>query len=196
MVNRWTSGIMQTHADALVAFALRLRLHHRLAKYRLAGTFGPLWGTTPDLRGVFVGLVVAGAAWLIAASLGAGSVAPAIGLVIGLLSLLAIEGLERRRMIVGWRVAGHMRTGMVLDALEMARWSRGTYLEGLVAHSDAGSQGQFTSIRYGERLAELGGVPSIGSVGDSYDNARSRPPTRRLESNSPSLHQTQGGSGL
>ena len=73
------------------------------------------------------------------------------------------------RMIVGWRVAGHMRTAMVLDALEMARWSRGTRLEGLVAHSDAGSQ--FTSVRYGERLAELGAQPSIGSVGDSYDNA-------------------------
>jgi putative transposase len=72
------------------------------------------------------------------------------------------------RMIVGWRVAAHMRTDMVLDALEMARWSRGTHLEGLVAHSDAGSQ--FTSIRYGERLAELGAVPSIGSVGDSFDN--------------------------
>jgi putative transposase len=73
------------------------------------------------------------------------------------------------RMIVGWRVAGHMRTEMVLDALEMARWSRGTRLEGLVAHSDAGSQ--FTAIRYGERLADLGAQPSIGSVGDSYDNA-------------------------
>ncbi len=73
------------------------------------------------------------------------------------------------RMIVGWRVASHMRTDMVLDALEMARWSRGTVLEGLRCHSDAGSQ--FTSVRYGERLAELGAVPSIGSVGDSYDNA-------------------------
>jgi putative transposase len=62
-----------------------------------------------------------------------------------------------------------MRTEMVLDALEMARWSRGTRLEGLVCHSDAGSQ--FTSIRYGERLAELGAMPSIGSIGDSYDNA-------------------------
>jgi putative transposase len=70
------------------------------------------------------------------------------------------------RKIVGWRVAGHMRTDMVLDALEMARWSRGTILEGLVAHSDAG---QFTSIRYGERLDEIGARPSIGSVGDSYD---------------------------
>jgi len=48
-------------------------------------------------------------------------------------------------MIVGWRVASSMRTGMVLDALEMARWSRRTHLEGLIAHSDAGSQ--FTSIR-------------------------------------------------
>jgi putative transposase len=73
------------------------------------------------------------------------------------------------RMIVGWRVAGHMRTDMVLDALSMASWSRGTRLEGLVAHSDAGSQ--FTSVRYGERIAELGAAPSIGTVGDSYDNA-------------------------
>lgn len=73
------------------------------------------------------------------------------------------------RMIVGWRVAGHMRTEMVLDALEMARWARGTRLEGLVTHSDAGSQ--FTSVRYGERLAEIDAVPSIGSVGDSFDNA-------------------------
>lgn len=73
------------------------------------------------------------------------------------------------RMIVGWRVASHMRTQMVLDAIEMARWSRGTDLQGLRCHSDAGSQ--FTSIRYSERLAEIGAVPSIGTVGDSYDNA-------------------------
>jgi len=73
------------------------------------------------------------------------------------------------RMIVGWRVASHMRTVMVLDALEMARWSRGNTLPGLTCHSDAGSQ--FTSIRYGERLAEIGAVPSIGTIGDSYDNA-------------------------
>jgi putative transposase len=78
-----------------------------------------------------------------------------------------IDAFSRR--IVGWRVAGHMRTSMVLDALEMARWSRGARLEGLVTHSDAGSQ--YTSIRYGERLEEIGAVPSIGSVGDSYDNA-------------------------
>jgi putative transposase len=73
------------------------------------------------------------------------------------------------RMIVGWRVASHMRADMVLDALEMARWRRGATLEGLISHSDAGSQ--FTSIRYGEHLDELGAVPSIGSVGDAYDNA-------------------------
>jgi putative transposase len=73
------------------------------------------------------------------------------------------------RMIVGWRVSSNMRTQMVLDALEMARWRRGTHLEGLVAHSDAGSQ--FTSLRYGERLVEIGAQPSIGSIGDSYDNA-------------------------
>jgi putative transposase len=73
------------------------------------------------------------------------------------------------RMIVGWRVAAHMRTDMVLDAIEMARWSRGVRIEGLRCHSDAGSQ--FTSVRYGERLAELGAVPSIGTVGDSFDNA-------------------------
>ncbi|WP_245854530.1 IS3 family transposase [Flavimobilis soli] len=73
------------------------------------------------------------------------------------------------RMIVGWRVASHMRTEMVLDAIEMARWSRGARHADLRCHSDAGSQ--FTSIRYGERLAEIGATPSIGTVGDSYDNA-------------------------
>jgi len=61
------------------------------------------------------------------------------------------------RMIVGWRVASHMRTPMVLDAIEMARWNRGVRHEGLRCHSDAGSQ--FTSIRYGERLAEIGATP-------------------------------------
>ena len=73
------------------------------------------------------------------------------------------------RRIVGWRVASHMRTQMVLDALEMARWARGARLEGLVAHADAGSQS--AGIRYSERLDDLGATPSVGSVGDSYDNA-------------------------
>ena len=78
-----------------------------------------------------------------------------------------IDAFSRR--IVGWRVASHMRTEMVLDSLEMARRSRGNRLEGLVAHSDAGSQ--YTSIRYTERLEEIGAVPSIGTVADSLDNA-------------------------
>jgi putative transposase len=74
------------------------------------------------------------------------------------------------RRIVGWRVASHMRTAMVLDALEMARRSRGgRRLVGLIAHSDAGSQ--FTSVRFTERLDEIGARPSIGTVADSFDNA-------------------------
>ena len=74
------------------------------------------------------------------------------------------------RRIVGWRAASHMRTDMVLDALEMARRARGgRRLAGLVTHSDAGSQ--FTSVRFTERLDEIGARPSIGTVADSYDNA-------------------------
>lgn len=74
------------------------------------------------------------------------------------------------RRIVGWRVASNMKTDMVLDALEMARRSRGARrLIGLVTHSDAGSQ--FTSVRFTERLDEIGARPSIGTVADSYDNA-------------------------
>jgi putative transposase len=74
------------------------------------------------------------------------------------------------RMIVGWRVASNMKTEMVLEALEMARTRRGAKrLEGLITHSDAGSQ--FTSIRFTERLDEIGARPSIGTVADSYDNA-------------------------
>ncbi len=74
------------------------------------------------------------------------------------------------RRIVGWRVAANMRTDMVLDALEMARRSRcNRRLVGLVAHSDAGSQ--FTSVRFTERLDEIGARPSIGTVADSFDNA-------------------------
>jgi putative transposase len=72
------------------------------------------------------------------------------------------------RMIVGWRVAPHMGTTTVLDAIEMARWSRGKALAGLRCHSDAGFAVHFYSVC--ERLAEIG-APSIGTVGDSYDNA-------------------------
>jgi putative transposase len=76
------------------------------------------------------------------------------------------------RMITGWRAAKSMTTDLVLDALEMGIWQRrrtGHDLQGLVHHSDAGSQ--YTSIRYSERLVEAGAEPSVGSVGDSYDNA-------------------------
>ena len=73
------------------------------------------------------------------------------------------------RTIVGWRVAANMRTDMVIDAVDMACFHRGTRLDGLILHSDAGSQ--FTSIRYTERLEDLGARPSIGTVADSYDNA-------------------------
>jgi putative transposase len=72
------------------------------------------------------------------------------------------------RRIVGWRVARSMRTDLVLDALEQALWARGG-AQGLVHHSDRGSQ--YLSIRYTERLAEAGVESSVGSVGDSYDNA-------------------------
>jgi len=73
------------------------------------------------------------------------------------------------RRIVGWRVANTLRTDLALDALEMAIWSRTQTLEGLVHHSDRGVQ--YLSIRYTERLAAAGAVTSVGSRGDSYDNA-------------------------
>jgi putative transposase len=73
------------------------------------------------------------------------------------------------RRIVGWRAATSMRTDLVLDALEMAIWSREEIAEGLICHSDASSQ--YVAIRYTERLGEIGAAPSVGSVGDSYDNA-------------------------
>jgi putative transposase len=72
------------------------------------------------------------------------------------------------RMIVGWRASNSLRTDLALDALEQALWARGD-TNGLVHHSDRGSQ--YLSIRYTERLAEAGVEPSVGSVGDSYDNA-------------------------
>ena len=72
------------------------------------------------------------------------------------------------RRIIGWRVARSMQTDLVLDALEQALWAR-SGIKGVVHHSDRG--GQYLSIRYSERLAEAGVDPSVGSVGDSYDNA-------------------------
>jgi transposase InsO family protein len=73
------------------------------------------------------------------------------------------------RRIVGWRVSSSMRTDFVLDALEQALYDRQPELGGLIHHSDRGSQ--YVSIRYTERLAEAGIEPSVGSKGDSYDNA-------------------------
>lgn len=73
------------------------------------------------------------------------------------------------RFIVGWSLATHLRTDLPFEALEMGIWRRKTRTEGLVHHSDRGSQ--YTSIRYTERLAEAGIAPSVGSVGDAYDNA-------------------------
>lgn len=73
------------------------------------------------------------------------------------------------RFIVGWRVSRHMRTDFVLDALEQALHARQPAAHRLIHHSDRGSQ--YLSIRYGERLREAGIEPSVGNVGDSYDNA-------------------------
>jgi len=72
------------------------------------------------------------------------------------------------RCIVGWRVSTNMKTDLVLDALEQALHAR-TDTKGVIHHSDRGSQ--YLSIRYSERLAETGLHASVGSVGDSYDNA-------------------------
>jgi len=74
------------------------------------------------------------------------------------------------RFVVGWQASRCLRTDLALDALEMALWVRRTAsLAGLIHHSDRGVQ--YLALRYTERLAEAGGVPSVGSRGDSYDNA-------------------------
>ena len=71
------------------------------------------------------------------------------------------------RRVVGWSMAGHLRTELVLEALEMAIWQRRP--EQVIHHSDQGSQ--YTSIAFGARCKEAGVRPSMGSVGDAYDNA-------------------------
>lgn len=73
------------------------------------------------------------------------------------------------RMIVGWQVSRSLHTDLALDALEQAIWRRDDRLEDLVHHSDRGSQ--YTAIRYAERLGEVGAIASVGTTGDSYDNA-------------------------
>ena len=77
-----------------------------------------------------------------------------------------IDAFSRR--ILGWRVSRSLRTDLALDALEQALYARGG-ADGLVHHSDRGVQ--YLSISYTERLAEAGIEPSVGSVGDAYDNA-------------------------
>ena len=72
------------------------------------------------------------------------------------------------RKIVGWRVSRSLRSDLALDALEQALHARPCH-ESLIHHSDRGTQ--YLSIRYTERLAQAGIEPSVGSVGDSYDNA-------------------------
>ena len=73
------------------------------------------------------------------------------------------------RFICGWQIATHLRTDLALDALEMALWRRRGAGDGLVHHSDRGVQ--YLSIRYTERLEDAGIETSVGSRGDSYDNA-------------------------
>lgn len=76
------------------------------------------------------------------------------------------------RMVVGWQVSTHMRTDLALDALDMGLWARqraGQDVTGLTHHSDRGVQ--YRAVRYTERLAEADAVASVGSKGDSYDNA-------------------------
>jgi putative transposase len=78
---------------------------------------------------------------------------------------VVVDAFSRR--VVGWAMAGHLRTELVLDALEMALQRRRP--EGVVHHSDQGSQ--YTSIAFGNRCRTAGVRPSMGSVGDAYDNA-------------------------
>jgi putative transposase len=74
------------------------------------------------------------------------------------------------RYVVGWQISRSLHADLALDALEMAIWNRrGHELAGLVHHSDRGVQ--YLAIRYSERLAQAGAVASVGSRGDSYDNA-------------------------
>ena len=105
-----------------------------------------------------------------------------------LCSVIQLRGEARRsekgiaarfRRIVGWRVSSSMRTDFVLDALEQALYARQPEpSSALIHHSDRGSQ--YVSIRYSERLAEAGIEPSVGSKGDSYDNAPGRNHQRPL----------------
>jgi putative transposase len=85
----------------------------------------------------------------------------------GFLYLAVVLDVYSRR-IVGWAMAEHLRTELVLSALEMALWNRRP-AQGVIHHSDQGSQ--YTAIAFGQRCHAAGVVPSMGSGGDCYDNA-------------------------
>ena len=84
----------------------------------------------------------------------------------GFLYLAVVLDVFSRR-VIGWSMANHLRTRLVLDALDMALWQRRP--DGVIHHSDQGSQ--YTSIAFGKRCRVAGVRPSTGSVGDCYDNA-------------------------
>ena len=88
----------------------------------------------------------------------------------GFLHLAFVLDVYSRR-IVGWSMASHLRTELVVDALEMAVWRRKP-AAGLVHHSDRGAQ--YTALSFGKRLEEMGIVPSMGRVGSALDNAISK----------------------
>jgi putative transposase len=85
---------------------------------------------------------------------------------VGFLYLAVVVDVWSRR-VVGWSMASHLRTELVLDAMNMAVWQRRP--ERVIHHSDQGTQ--YTSIAFGLRCKEVGVRPSMGSVGDCYDNA-------------------------
>ena len=78
-----------------------------------------------------------------------------------------------------WRVSRNVKTDFVLDALEQALYARKPDKSGLIHHSEKGSQ--YVSIRYSQRLLQAGVEPSVGSTGDSYDNALARDHQRPLQ---------------
>ena len=96
------------------------------------------------------------------------------------------------RRIVGWRVSSSLRTDFVLDALEQAIYARcDDHVGDLVHHSDRGSQ--YLSMRYTERLADAGIEPSVGSRGDSYDNALAESVIGLFKSGGDSVGRDRGG---
>ena len=86
----------------------------------------------------------------------------------GFLYLAIVLDVYSRR-IIGWAMADHLRTELVIEAVEMALWQRRPPGAGVIHHSDQGSQ--YTSVEFGRRCREAGVRPSMGSVGDAYDNA-------------------------